>query len=511
MRVRRRRFLVAVLAASLFGAACDGGATNSGTSTTSASSPATSTTVTTAPPRDAPWAGVPEVRDVAEYATGLGISKDEAQRRNALVEAFHEGALFSFLDNRSDYAYWVEETAEAWTLVVGRTRIPDALYEVVETRTAGTPIEGLVEIRELKHDLAELRRIERRIADLIYGWCLPQSTKLEIDYPRNMIVLGVQSLSGFFDVADVVWASLRGVDAVSVEELPVDDPPGANTVPCEPPLRELAEARERWASHDLDRYAYRVTASAASFGSVDVGEVMVWDGDVTEVLPPDLLPSEPFYPARFAIRYGTVERLFDIVESNPVQWMNASFDPEWGFPTAVSFDDRISVDEEWGFEVEDFRVLESPPEPQPPREDRSAAAGSLEIELFFPQRIAVVDAVIGQTAGVFRPDNGWRHTIEVTSFVYASPGVEPIDPGPLGVIDRAGRPAPRALLHRAGDSAVDADARFGRLVACLRGAGVHLRRSPTRRSACRARLQRGTRLPVPLPAQRHSSRPSARS
>ena len=466
MRVPGRCALVAALAVALLAAGCDGEAADGGTTTTGpppsittagstttatrSVDPTTTTMFPADPSEDAVWAAVPEVRDVTVYSEGLGITAEEAQHRNALVEAFFAGELSKWLDNRNGL-YWVEESSEAWAVVVGRTRIPDAFIERVEQRVAGTPLEGLVEVRKVQRDLGDLRRAEDRIVELVSDWCLPRPTSLAIDYPWNQVVVGVQSVDEFVEAADGAGFSFRDFGAVAVEELPVAAPPGADTEPCEAPLRALAEARERWASLDLDRYAYRVTASSTWSGSVEVGEVLVWDGDVTEVLPPELTPGMSFYPPRFEIRYGMVERLFDIVESHPVQWMSATYDAEWGFPNLVSFDVARSIDEEWGFQVNDFRLLESVPEPAPPRASR-IDDGLLEIERFFPREIAVVDAVIGPALGVYQLDNGWRHTIDVTSLVYRSPGTEPLDPGPVEVIDRVGFTAPRALLNRVGDA-----------------------------------------------------------
>jgi len=55
------------------------------------------------PSADVMRAGAPEVRDVTVYATDLGITVQEARRRNSPVESFLAGELFELLDGRDDF------------------------------------------------------------------------------------------------------------------------------------------------------------------------------------------------------------------------------------------------------------------------------------------------------------------------------------------------------------------------------------------------------------------------
>ena len=319
----------------------------------------------------------PVTHEITEYAAGLGLTVEEAQSRNALVESFLGGDLSDWLDRQRAF-YWVEETPGEWQLVIGRTRVNRRFVEKVEERIAGTSLEDLVEVRMVKHDLQDLQRIQARTVTVIDNWCLPPATSFEIDYAGNQMVLGVHSAQDFAEALDAIGISF-GEGNLLVEEHRVETPQAPNTEPCEAPRRALADARAHWASHDLTRYAYHVTASSSWVGSVDVGEVLVWGDEVTETIAPDLAPGDPFYPPRFGIQYGTVERLFAVVESHPVQWMSATYDPEFGFPTSIRFNDPTWIDEEWGLSIDGFRVLESAPEPAPPRES-SSEDGSLAIE-----------------------------------------------------------------------------------------------------------------------------------
>ena len=454
--------LLATLTVVLISGACDSIARDGSTAVTTAPTPApsvgppaaTTTTATSTLPTTALnpglWAGPPDTHESAEYASLLGLTVDEVQRRNGLVESFLGGDLADWLDRLRAF-YWVEETPDDWQLVIGRTRVNRRFVEKLEERIAGTPLEDLVEVRMVKHDFQDLQRIQARTVTVIDSWCLPPATSFEIDYVGNRMVLGVQSAQDFAEALDAIGISF-GEDNLLVAEHRVEAPQAPNTEPCEAPWRALVDAQARWASHDMTRYAYHVTASSAWVGSVEVGEVLVWNDEVTEILAPDLAPGDPFYPPQFGIQYGTVERLFAIIESNPVQWMSATYDSEFGFPTSIRFNDPTWIDAGWGLQIDGFRVLASAPEPVPPRQS-SREDGSLIIETRLPWEIVIVDAAIGTESGLVQVDNGWRYSLNVTSIVYRSPGADPIEVGTVEVVDRVGIAAPRALLQRDGESA----------------------------------------------------------
>jgi len=357
------------------------------------------------------------------------------------------GEFSDWLERRGAF-YWVEESSGDWALVIGRPQLNRRYEDKVEERVAGTPLDGVVQIRVVAHDRADLEKTEERIVAVIDEWCLPQATSFRIDYAANEMVVGFQSAAEFTEAAGAAGISLA-VDGIAVEEHRVATAPGRQTEPCEAPLLTLAAARERWESHGLDRYSYRGTRSSA-WGYVAEVETQVWDGEVTEVVSAEQQFGDPIDAPRFGVRNGTVERLFDIVESHPVQWMKVVYDPEFGFPSSIRFNVSNAFDEGWELRVEGFRVLEA--EPIPPG-GSSRTDEALAIENYFPWDIVVVDAVVGSAEGVSQRDWGWRHTLDVTSVVYATDGAHPLDVGPVEVVDRVGFAVPRALLHRDGDSA----------------------------------------------------------
>ena len=152
-------------------------------------------------------------------------------------------------------------------------------------------------------------------------------TMVEINDYGNQVIVGVQDLEEFTAAAE--FANV-GYQHLVILEHPLDPPPERATG-CGVSAEELAAARALWASHDLEGYSYTATKSGQIL--TNPWEVRVWQGEVTEVpLPEDdyLYPL----PTRFGIRFGTIERLFDMIEWPPSLWVSAEYDPAFGYPPA---------------------------------------------------------------------------------------------------------------------------------------------------------------------------------
>ncbi|NQV05363.1 hypothetical protein HQ535_02350 [bacterium] len=343
-----------VLLLLLLTAACDGGDGASPPPSTATSSPAstTSTTVLTRP----------EVKDPLQYANDLGISVEEAERRNQLVALLEETAFEKWFNLRtSGYAgMWVEETSEEWRLVVARRGRTQRASDYVDTHVAGTPLAGLIEVRQVSFTLEQLETSLSRLQKVTQRWCFPLPTSIRIDEPLNRVVIGVRSLDDFMAALEPTGARLG--NELILEERPGTPPAPTEAAPCEDPLRMMESARRLWDSHDLSRYSYHVRR--ASSWSIDRGwQVDVWDGQITYSPLSDQSPGFWSHPDESPL--GPMERVFEIVESEPAKWMTAIYDPERGFPARLQFDIPGSVDEEWNLVITGFRILTEAPEPVP--------------------------------------------------------------------------------------------------------------------------------------------------
>lgn len=134
----------------------------------------------------------------------------------------------------------------------------------------------------------------------------------------------------------------------------------ATLVGCRDPLGpqadRLAEARARWAASAPASYAYDYR-NLCYCGLIHI-RITVADGEVVSV---ESLGEEPVPDVPERAGY-TVEELFDRIgkalDRDPHE-ARLSFDPDRGHPLEVWFDfEEHTADEEWGFELENFTVLD---------------------------------------------------------------------------------------------------------------------------------------------------------
>jgi len=468
--VTRRTAVAVLLGMLLMAVGCDGGESittstdtspSTSTSPSTASSTTTTTTTTTVPTTsttldwrlptvhddpgpgwmvtaDGVWVSEPTVREAGWYAEVAGITVEEAERRNGLVGEL--GGYLPWLERRSwSGGLWVEETADAWRVVVTTTDLAKA-ERLVSRRLEGAVVLGSVVFREVEDTVSDLKGRLRRLEEEVEDWCLPPLTLLQIDLIGNRAVVGVEDLGEFTAAAGFVGARLDGVTLVEhlVSPLPV----GATG--CGVLAEEVAAARVRWESHELEGYAF--TASRSSQVPTDPWEVRVWRGEVTEVPLPE--PGEDPYPLpnRFGTRFGTVDHLLDLIESTPSAWISAEFDPAWGYPTRISLNEPHWIDEEWTLTIEDFRVLDEPPDPPPSLPD-TVVEGRLQMERNFPNYPVIVEAVVGSPLRVDRHFLGWVYSIEVEQIIYHPDHLDPLPLGTVEVSDRMFSPPGNLLPH----------------------------------------------------------------
>ena len=119
------------------------------------------------------------------------------------------------------------------------------------------------------------------------------------------------------------------------------------------PVREVEEAARRWAN--AGPYAYAYTLHETCFCPPSGRRIVVVDDEVVRV--ERIVEHDP---GRVLEGY-TVEGLFGLIRQSLEREPDShflEFDPVLGYPTRVHFDyEHQAIDEEWGFQVEDFRPL----------------------------------------------------------------------------------------------------------------------------------------------------------
>jgi hypothetical protein len=239
LRVHRTHFdgrVVLVLA--LIVAACNGGdaATTStdpspstAPSTTGAAAPGSSTaeppdlpthtqvpyiTVVYPPPSwtvidDGVWVSEgPVWRDPARYAGAVGITIEEAERRNLMTEealVLLERPLTDWLDGlpgwqlqRRFAGVWVEEDQDGWWLMAALTPGSIDPQEIAEGLVAGTGLEGLLFTVEAEFSMLELDR-DLRAAYQATNTCAYYDHRVEIDELSNRVLVRVHSMDDFHE------------------------------------------------------------------------------------------------------------------------------------------------------------------------------------------------------------------------------------------------------------------------------------------------------------------------
>jgi hypothetical protein len=227
-------------------------------------------------------------------------------------------------------------------------------------------------------------------------------------------------------------------------------PPQSTTttalLPAFPGQEELTAARALWAEQGLTRYRFRATAGT-SWGSSGPYEVYVDGEQVVEVAVgsasgsfTNLTPYLEFF--------GPVEYLFGVVESVPDGDLTVVYDPEWGYPNLISFDDPGCADEGWGLQVESLEAFDGPMPAEAPLP--APDLNTLELADRFSRLAAVVVArVVGPASvadGVGLCEQAWEVAGDVEQAVILDSDRAPaISPGSRLLIQDLGGLHPRAL------------------------------------------------------------------
>jgi hypothetical protein len=129
---------------------------------------------------------------------------------------------------------------------------------------------------------------------------------------------------------------------------PVGAPPDETQPPTTTSTPAPSTPQERWEAHGISSYDFVYHASAMA-GACEL-VVHVRDGEVESATARQPCWLKPKVAT-------TIDGVFDTLatERRESDEVNATYDPEYGFPIAVSVDRiRNAIDDEWWFGVSDF-------------------------------------------------------------------------------------------------------------------------------------------------------------
>jgi len=223
--VRRVAMIVLLV---VLAAACDSGSSTSMDTSSSIASSTASPTVPVATTNGAdlppitgppyygpPWTVTddgmwvsedPAWREPGRYAGEVGITIEEARRRNLLVEEALvllerplterlEGAHRRQLQRR--YAgLWVEENPDGWWLMLALTPASIDPEVIVNGLVGGTALEGLMVLVEAEFSMRHLKE-DLRAANRATNTCDYYDNRVEIDERSNRVVVRVHSTEDF--------------------------------------------------------------------------------------------------------------------------------------------------------------------------------------------------------------------------------------------------------------------------------------------------------------------------
>ena len=119
-----------------------------------------------------------------------------------------------------------------------------------------------------------------------------------------------------------------------------------------------AGARDRWESSGIDSYQFHYKLNCFCFGPAVQGvTIVVKNGQVVQVIL-----DETDAPADDIESFETIDTLFDQIDKfdkDEVYSYSATYDPDLGYPVFFAVDvDAMMADEEWGFAVSNFSIIE---------------------------------------------------------------------------------------------------------------------------------------------------------
>lgn len=126
----------------------------------------------------------------------------------------------------------------------------------------------------------------------------------------------------------------------------------------------LASAEQTWASRGISNYRIDVLA-VESVWHAQTYTLLVRGGIVVESASSCIpAPMEfgdctvrDFDPLDYSVP-GLFARARGAMAGQGGDWVMVSFDPQYGFPSRIAFDNPEAVDEDWSWRVTGFEVLE---------------------------------------------------------------------------------------------------------------------------------------------------------
>lgn len=127
----------------------------------------------------------------------------------------------------------------------------------------------------------------------------------------------------------------------------------------------IRQGEHLWQERDIR--SYRIQVATVSIWHDQIHDITVQDGQVVtatarcEPAPTEMgkCKVQDFDPEEF-----TVPALFEqaraLAEQDNGRWSKLQINPTYGFPSMLSFDNPDIIDEEWGWGVRGFEVLEEP-------------------------------------------------------------------------------------------------------------------------------------------------------
>ena len=127
--------------------------------------------------------------------------------------------------------------------------------------------------------------------------------------------------------------------------------------------KEVEQAEQRWAEQSVDDY--RIVVVTSSIWHMQIHDITAQDGDVAEAsatcepasVEMGKCDVQPFDAEDYTVA-GLFARARWLAQSRDAQYGQIEFDPTYSFPARMSFNHPEMIDEEWGWRVETFEVLE---------------------------------------------------------------------------------------------------------------------------------------------------------
>lgn len=120
------------------------------------------------------------------------------------------------------------------------------------------------------------------------------------------------------------------------------------SIACSEENLSLEEAKALWTQKAIVNYVIEERMSSFSLSPDSVYVVTVVDGVVTDVKN----KHSEYHPP--LSRLMSIDELFAFIESEDPLFLDATFDPKYGYPSWVSNDDPATIDEELDCEIVRF-------------------------------------------------------------------------------------------------------------------------------------------------------------